>query len=430
MNIYIAHYHLNPGGVTRIIQSQIMSLKQLINAEDIVVITGGLEEKKFFQNEGIEVIINPDFLYFTEDKIDETHKTHSRLLHFFDTFLQHDDIIHFHNLNLGKNPVVTFAIYQLARSGFPVFNHVHDFAEDRPQNWDFLKEIIENRFNEDLRKVMYPSFSNYLFGVLNQFDKQRLINFGLKPDRIQYLPNPVNMNETEEKDKEFYYRKICQELNIEQNKPIITYPVRVIRRKNIGEFILLAALFREDFHWVVTQPPKNPVEKGPYDKWVQFCQEYRIPVIFEAGNRVDFFELMYASSSCITTSYREGFGMAFLEPWLLDTPVIGRNIDYATRDFLENGIAIPHLYNRLLVHHHHASDDFKNFDDDIQREIIKETLQNPVIKKQLFENNPVLEKLNQAIPQSVIDNNKTIIKNNYSIQKYGELLSNAYQRFF
>ncbi len=52
---------------------------------------------------------------------------------------------------------------------------------------------------------------------------------------------------------------IVTRLGLDPEKKIITYPVRAIRRKNIGEFILLAVLFEGTCQFNITQAPKNPV---------------------------------------------------------------------------------------------------------------------------------------------------------------------------
>ena len=170
-------------------------------------------------------------------------------------------------------------------------------------------------FRGGFRAFFYQSFA-------------RVFGFNLKE---RYNPKENIYDKTKAKTE------ICDQLNLEQNKLLITYPVRVIQRKNIGEFILLAALFNENANFVVTQPPQNPVEIERYKKWVDFCKKEKINVTFEAGTKVDFEKLLIASDFCITTSYNEGFGMVYLEPWLLNTPVVGRDIDFISKDFRADG---------------------------------------------------------------------------------------------
>jgi len=338
-----------------------------------------------------------------------------------------DTVLHFHNLNLGKNPIVTYAVYLLAKEGTAVFNHAHDFAEDRPANYAFLKEILHDNFLQDFKAVLYPKFPNYQFGVLNSFDVERLKKLGIEADRIEWLPNPVTYNAAHTiLDKASAKAAICRSLEIDAEKKLITYPVRVIERKNIGEFILLSVLFNHNTNFAVTQPPKNPAEIELYRQWVDFCENNAIPVIFEAGNKVDFETLLRASDFCISTSYREGFGMVYLEPWLLNTPVVGRDIHYITEDFKADGFQFPTLYYKINIPE--VKVDFKDLNMKMQMEIISELRTGKISKQQIFEQNPILATLFREVSNEVIEKNKAVIKNNYSVQGYGSKLQKRYKK--
>jgi hypothetical protein len=51
----------------------------------------------------------------------------------------------------------------------------------------------------------------------------------------------------------------------------------------------------------------------------------------------------------ITTSVLEGFGFAYLEPWIADRAVIGRSIPMITPDFRAKVMKLGHLYIALIV---------------------------------------------------------------------------------
>ncbi len=55
------------------------------------------------------------------------------------------------------------------------------------------------------------------------------------------------------------------------------------------------------------------------------------------------------ADALITTSVAEGFGLAFLEPWLASKPLVGRNLPEITADFAEHGLDLSALYNCLPV---------------------------------------------------------------------------------
>ncbi len=424
MQIVIAHSHLNPGGVTRIIESQIKSLL----GNEITVLVGNATNPDDITQLGAKLVIIPELNYLENRKYPDQearellYKIHSSIK----KHLNDNTILHFHNLNLGKNPIVTYAVYLLAKEGYKVFNHAHDFAEDRPSNLQFLKDIIEGNFWQKLDEVLYPKIKNYNYGVLNSFDFKRLITYGVAEKRIEWLPNPVTFSaRLDIDDKQSAKQNICQKLKLDTRKLLVTYPVRVIQRKNIGEFILLAVLFSDVANFVVTQPPQNPVEIELYKKWLQFCDKERINIVFEAGTKVNFEELLIGSDYCITTSYKEGFGMVYLEPWLLNTPVVGRDIDFISKDFRDDGFYFPALYKTVQVKG--LKGDFKDFGMEIQMKIISDVNNKLIEKDDIFNQNPVFSSLFKKVSTQMIEINKTVINSKYSLKGYGNKLQKRYK---
>ena len=427
MYINILHYHLNPGGVTRIIESQIKSLKKNNPETGIRVICGHCPVPANIEEYGAELIIRDEFNYLTSDEAIE--EKYNLITAFLKDTISKEDIIHFHNLNLGKNPLLTLAVSNLAVEGYKVVNHAHDFAEDREENYNLLKQIIKERFNKNLKSVLYPDISNYFYVVLNSSDLERLKEYGVPAHRRFLLPNPVVVNKTEHPEsKEKVRQDILSQLGLNNNKKIIIYPVRVIRRKNIGEFILLSVIFNKYFHWFVTQAPKNPVEIVDYEKWKQFCTDNSIPVLFEVGTKINFEKLMLASEFCITTSIKEGFGMAYLEPWLMNVPVVGRNIKNITGDLKNSGIQFLRLYNQITVMWNNKQIDFKDLRINEQMDVILGIKNNEHVKDEFLRLNPFLETLFDTFPSEITVNNKRVLEKEYSLEKYGEKLNGIYQK--
>lgn len=424
MQVIIAHSHLNPGGVTRVIESQLESLKGI----PVKVMVGACTNPESITSRGGELIVIEELNYL--ERLTYSDKEAMVMLHSIHQKIRKhitsETILHFHNLNLGKNPIVTYAVYLLAKEGLKVFNHAHDFAEDRPTNYAFLKEVLHDIFLQEINEVLYPNLPNYQFGVLNSYDLERLIGFGVERERIEWLPNPVTFEQTQQKlDKEIAKIEVCKQLEIDDKKLLITYPVRVIQRKNIGEFILLSVLYDHITQFVVTQPPQNPVEIEMYKQWVNYCTENDINIIFEGGRKTDFETLLAGSDFCITTSYREGFGMVYLEPWLLNTPVVGRDIDFITKDFRDDDFHFPTLYYKINIPG--LKIDFKDLNMKMQMEIISELKTGRLQKQKIFEQNPILNTLFKKISDEVIKKNKTIINTNYSLKGYGNKLQKRYK---
>jgi len=216
-------------------------------------------------------------------------------------------------------------------------------------------------------------------------------------------------------------------LNLDHTKKICTYPVRAIERKNLGEFILIAALFADVAHFVVTLPPRNPLELQKYNHWKSFCSDNGLMVIFEAGEVVNHEELIKISDFCITTSIREGFGMVYLEPWLAGTSVIGRELACIIGDLKSRGVEFPRLYKKILVETTEGLIDFKDFKPDEQESIIKAVINQPESTRKLFRNNPLLMRLLDDIPAEIILKNQQVVKKRFSIEEYGKELLAIYR---
>ncbi len=428
MRIFIFHYHLNPGGVTRIIQSQVKSLKIIMPDVPITVICGAASNENLFDDD-VELIVNKKLNYLSKEDLSKEHleSEYNQIYSFFVELFSKQDILHLHNLNLGKNPLVTLATYNLAKKGFKVVNHAHDFAEDRPENWDLYNTILHDAFGYDVLDVLYPNLKNYKICTINLFDLNRLDNNNLDCKSKFLVPNPVSLKPVDTSTSNTSRIKIVNTLGLGPNKKIVTYPVRVIQRKNIGELILLAVLFRDNANFLVTLPPQNPVEVEKYEAWKSFCDKTGIKIYFEAGENLSFEDIILGSDYCITTSYKEGFGMVYMEPWLMGTPVIGREITFIIEELKESNIKFPNLYKELNVNIAGEIKDFKDFNIDLQQEIIKEAEDSEQYCKELLEMNPIIKNMLAEIPNDIIEHNKKIISETYSLAKFGERIYGVYQ---
>lgn len=428
MRVVIVHHHLNPGGVTRIIRSQIRALRALRRGTEIKILTGACPAylRREFEAQKVTVTVKKVLNYSKPDLAD-SQKQFAVIKTILEKEIQPEDIFHVHNLNLGKNPLLTCAVYQLAENGVPVLNHCHDFAEDRPDNWKFLDRTIRGTLKAKTNEVLYPAFKNYKFAVLNSFDRKRLIGFGVRPGRITMLPNPVEMPEgLKGSGKAESRKKIRKALKLDPQKTIAVYPVRVIRRKNIGELILLSVLFSDSVSMLVTLAPKNPVEIKPYKKWKEFCRKNRLPVLFEAGDKAAFKDMMAGSDWCISTSLQEGFGMVFLEPWGYFTPVCGRDIPMVTGDFRKSGISFNGLYGCLSVPGPTGRSDFKDLSVREQQKMILHAQNDSGFARKILTTNRKLKTMWNSATKQQIRKNRNVLRKMYSIKQYGTRLSEIY----
>lgn len=430
MKVNIFHYHLNPGGVTRIIESQILALMSGANAPEIRLFCGGCDDETPFRKLGVEpVVFKPlNYLFPPAEETKEIEKITKEIEGFIQDNTDRSDVFHVHNLNLGKNPCFTVVFSALAGKGYKVVNHAHDFAEDRPQNIQFLEEVISGKLDLDLQEIMYPGLKNYLFATLNDFDLNRLGDYGVPDSRRFILPNPVIFDDKGQlPDRKSSRDKVVETLSLDREKLIVTYPVRVIERKNIGELILLAVLFNEKASWLVTLPPQNPVEVEKYSQWKEFIKDEDIDVRFEVGKQMDFITLLRGSDFCVSTSYKEGFGMVYLEPWTMGTPVAGRDISYLTSDFRREGLQFNNLYERIAIPG--RPEDFAEIPAEEQRKVIQKIKHSADFRKDVMDENPRLKTFLDGVSKEEIDRNIEIIREKYSLQQYGERLITIYKAF-
>jgi hypothetical protein len=236
---------------------------------------------------------------------------------------------------LGKNPSLTAAVSLLAESGERILLHPHDFAEDgRPGNYLSLSEVYQRA---------YPTGHTIHYAALNQRDRGFLAHM-LKDSssRVHLLANAVPPSTP---FSEFQEEKI---LDLPEN--LLLYPVRAVRRKNLGELALLASS-HQDFHFANSLGPTNPEFTPIFEDWKQFGKELELPLTYGLGEHTDasFPEMVGHAQSILSVSVAEGFGLGFLEPWTFGKGLCGRNLPDITSDFAELGVSLANLYDRLPI---------------------------------------------------------------------------------
>jgi hypothetical protein len=227
------------------------------------------------------------------------------------------DVLHVHNPTLAKNRQFLRILKSLQDSDVQLFLQIHDFAEDGRPFAYFAEE--------------YPANCHY--GVINSRDYEILIKAGLKKNGLHRLENPVDLYDARRLDQ----------------TPTVLYPIRAIRRKNIGEAVLLSLFFKNGQTLAITLPPNSPADMQSYESWKAFVKDQNLNVVFDKGLSHDFRTMVLSAASLVTTSITEGFGFSFLEPWIFGKFLWGRKLPEICRDFEMNGVQLKHLYAGLFV---------------------------------------------------------------------------------
>jgi FMN phosphatase YigB (HAD superfamily)/glycosyltransferase involved in cell wall biosynthesis len=316
MRVAIVHYHLQPGGVTRVIESA----SQVLTAASVphVILCS-------------EVI--PALGYLTSTTTTVAELTDSLITAATEALGGAPDLWHFHNHSLGKNILIPGVISQLAATGARLVLQIHDLAEQgRPDNFPLIADCPE----------LHPFSPRIRYAFLNSRDLKRFTNAGLPAGNASLLANPI-------------LPRTCHPAS--SAPPILFAPIRGIRRKNLGELILLATLAPSGTRLAISRQPTNPLARPVHDTWQKFTEKLRLPVEFDVVDRSvpathsssSFDSWVAHATHFVTTSVSEGFGLPFLEAAAYGKPLIGRNLSHLTTEFAAHGIRCGRLYDRILV---------------------------------------------------------------------------------
>lgn len=315
MNIAILHYHLLRGGVTTVIRQQVEALHA--QGWNVLMLSGAPCREAF----PAPVVTLPELRYDTHhtsaysseiisNKIISAIKAH---------WPRGADLVHVHNPTLAKNRYLQEVLFHLQQSGIRLLCQIHDFAEDgRPAAY------FTSAYLKDCH-----------YAVINPRDHRLLLEAGLNPEGCHMLPNAIS--------------SIDIHAQLSAPGDYVLYPIRAIRRKNIGEALLLSHLLEKGVSLAITLPPNSPADAGSYAHWRSYARRRNLPVRFEAGVQADFSKLMTQCRFVLTTSITEGFGFAYLEPWIAGKALWGRLLPDTCKGFIEQGIEFQHLYTRLQV---------------------------------------------------------------------------------
>ncbi len=340
MRLIIFHYHLLPGGVTQVIISSVTSILKFIpEITEITLVCGKKENteeilrkiKRSFPDETISPVnikmeIIPEIGYLSEcTDSPESEKIVKILTEKFS-----DGIWWIHNFQLGKNPFFTKALLAIAEK-FPSIQmvmQIHDFPESA--RYQYIKELKSH-----IPHSLYPLSANVRYAVINPRDKKFLISAGIPDSMVFLLDNPVEDSrplsvEPRDNELENYFYKTEQ--SYLPGQPILIYPVRTIRRKNVLEAGFISKILTEQFNLFVTLPGVSETEKHYSEQVESAFSEKLIHGVFASGIKgesagIGYYRQIAASRAVLSSSVQEGFGYLFINALQWNKPLIARYLD-------------------------------------------------------------------------------------------------------
>jgi glycosyltransferase involved in cell wall biosynthesis len=362
----ILHYHLRTGGITTVIRN---AQRALAGRFEINVLADFDYNDKPARSQSV-------FLA-------ESHKLMRRLK----TATRDTDILHAHNLTLGKHPRLTCAVKMLAEeSRLPIINQIHDFVEDeRPVQLRALRYCTGRRDDRFWRTICYYDLPNVLWTTLTTRAAEKLADRGVPAERIRVLPNPVHT--------EFFMQSISARpavarldrrasrvlslhpytpspqpleealrqiaafarrhyFEFDPRRKILLSPIKVMVRKNNAEAVELVKRLnklcgRDEYQLFISLEAPSADDRKYGEALKQKVRRERLPVVIGVGEEVDVLTQFHLAHAIVTTSKMEGFGYAFMEGWLCGKLVLGRDIPDVTRDFVAEGMNLRHLYREF-----------------------------------------------------------------------------------
>ncbi len=432
MKVVFIHHHLRQGGVTRVIEEQIAAISDV---HEVLVITGEKPPSKT----PFPVLVIPSLAYDRDrDERKDARESAQSILDAVHSHWQSEaDLFHLHNPTLGKNRDFLSIVRMLQKRGMRLLLQIHDFAEDgRPLNYT----------GED-----YPENCHY--AVINSRDYEILKKAGLSEEGLHLIPDAVKPLPVAEHEGE---------------RDLMLYPVRAIRRKNIGEAVLLSLFVGAGQQVGVTLEPTGTLDVQSYRAWMSFSERYKLPMLFRLGMTDRFEQVLGRARSILTTSVKEGFGLVFLESWMANRLLTGRLLPHICADFMRRGIQLDHLYRTLpvplrlfdfdrfsakwercyrdrLTRYGLAIDgteikgyleglrssgsvDFGMLCEDLQKQVIEAVLSSSRHRKALIDLNTILQRVSDfEESRDLIAHNREIVATEYSAQRNRERLLSVYE---
>ena len=359
-HLVVAHYHLRPGGVRRVIEMTVPAVASCGGISGITLATGEAPSEEwldgFRRSLGsipLHLEIRSDFLYWSE--LDNPPPSYERNLQkICEALLVREGgeecVLWTHNLALGRNvPLARAWALAAQKTGAFFVSHHHDFFFDN--RWARWPEISAGGCQNlaEAARVVFPIGPRVIHLAINRADHGLLARgFG---ERASWLPNPATPERHTEAEES--QARDWLAARIGTSAPYWLLPCRLLRRKNVAESVLLARWLRPQVEVVTTGGASSPDEELYAARLSQAARKHgwrlNLSVLSGTRNSPPVASLLGGAEAVLLTSLQEGFGLPYLEAAVANRPLLARHLPNVLPDLISLGLDAPTTYGEVMV---------------------------------------------------------------------------------
>lgn len=357
--LVVAHHHLRPGGVMRVIETALPPIAGHGRVRRIVLAVGEPPDPIWLERlraslagTPLEVRIHPGFLYWSEQQREVSEascnleKICTRLLEEFGGV---DCILWTHNLGLGRNMPLSRAWAAAAKkTGATFVSHHHDFFFDN--RWNRWPEIRNSGTASlaEAAEAVFPVGERFVHVAINSAD-HRYLEVGFA-GRAVWIPNAVTPARHSTDDEKSAAAWMSSHIGA---GPYWIVPSRLLRRKNIPEAVLLGRWLRPEAKVVTTGAPSSREEFAYAERLRDSAHRHGwnldLSILAGISNHPPVSALIANAEAVLQTSLIEGFGLPCLEAAEARRPLLARRLSNVMPDLESMGLRAPHTYDEVLV---------------------------------------------------------------------------------
>ena len=358
--LIVAHYHLRPGGVRRVIETALPPIAGAGRIDRVVLAVGEPPDEAWLQRlratllgTPLEVRIHPEFVYWSEQHVSVAELSRS-LDEICERLLMEcggaEAIVWAHNLGLGRNIPLSRAWADAARrSGSILVSHHHDFFFDNRWNrWHEMRDSGTASLAEAAEAV-FPTGGRCVHVVINRAD-YRCLKTGFGGHAV-WMPNAVTPARHTAAEEESATSWMAARIGTRASYWLL--PCRLLRRKNIAESVLLARWLRPEARVVTTGAPTSHEELGYAEGLREAAASHRwnldLSILAGVSSHPPISALIAKAEAVLLTSLQEGFGLPYLEAASGARPLLARSLPNVLPDLISMGLQAPLAYGEVLV---------------------------------------------------------------------------------